>query len=128
MLKRSECLKANQFVIVLNWVKNKEWEGKDIKQSFNDTIDYIHYEGQYTIVELDITLEDCKKYLIELLEQYTTNINALQRDIKKHIATYVQPKIKTVKEYFIHNELPFRTVTEYQRYLNNNVLPIIGEK
>lgn len=121
MLKRSEVLKANQFRIVLNWVLHYHWENKEISTSIKNTIE--HYrEGVYGGIEIDITLNEVKNRLKKLVEQYVNDDKMLKRDIDKERKTYVVPSAKNVAEFFKVNELPFRTVTEYQNFLRNYVV------
>ena len=113
-MKKSDVLKTNKVVIILNWSKGYNWEGKPIKDSIKQTIK--HYENM-TDVEPDITTNDVKRILKEYIYKCITNVNYLRSELNNERKTYIQPSAKNIREFFEVNELPYKNVLDYVEFL-----------
>lgn len=118
-MKKSFVLKQNIECIIMNYVKNYLWEGKDINKSINRTLE--HYSNEYGL-ENDIKIEDIKQYIIDTIKLYCVNIQAVTKAINKLKESYM---IRSTEKFFIDNEIPFKTVLDYQIFINNTILPAI---
>jgi hypothetical protein len=118
-MKKSFVLKQNIECMIMNYVKNYLWEGKDINNSINRTL--YHYSSEYGL-ENDIRTEDIKQFIIDTMKLYCNDIQSVTKAINKLKESYM---ISSTKKFFIDNEIPFKTVSDYQLFLNNAILPMI---
>lgn len=80
MLKKSEVLNQNIEQIIFNYTTSYNWEGKDIKQLINKTLNY--YNKDFGL-ENDITTDQIKEFIINTIKLYSNDYNALKRAVDK---------------------------------------------
>lgn len=93
VLKISGIVKANIDIRVLNMISHYMWYNRDIKEHFNDLMEYQERELSLYCIEKDMTMEEIKKYHID----YIYN---LRNDscFKKFIKELKEQEIKVVSE------------------------------
>lgn len=113
-MKRSKVLESNKTVIVLNWAKAYNWEGKDIKESINKTLNYYR---EMENIEPDITINQVKERLKQYLYKCITNDSYLRQELNEERKMYINPSAKNIQEFFKVNELPYKNTFEYANFL-----------
>jgi len=116
MLKKSEVLNQNIEQIIFNYTTSYIWEGKDIKQLINKTLNY--YNKDFGL-ENDITTDQIKQYIVNTIKLYCSDYQAVKKAINKLKESWM---IKNTEKFFASYGLPFKTVKDYQVFINNNLL------
>jgi hypothetical protein len=115
-MTKSFVLETNIEQIILNYTCSNCWHGESVIKGINRSVE--HYsKDQY--LENDISREDIKQYIINKIKLYAENITELEKALKKLKFSWM--KRKTI-DFFIEHELPFKTASDWQIYINNNLL------
>jgi galactokinase/mevalonate kinase-like predicted kinase len=117
MLK-SHVLKVNMKHVIFNWIKFYFWDGKNVKDSFQNTLTYYR---KMTDVEQDITSDEIKKYIIDYIQQLE-NESAMNNLIKELKFTHIKRSFKDLME---DAELNFNNKKELQQFIINEIIPVV---
>lgn len=122
MVTRLEVFEANKTVVVLNWAKNYYWEGKDIKKLIENTLNHELDNVKMYGITADISIVEYKNKLYNYIQKCIDDIEYLKSELNKERKTYIMPKCKNIKEFFIESELPFKNVFGYQGFLKKVII------
>ncbi len=120
-IKKSEVLKGNKEAMLLNWIKNYHWYGKDIQESFNKSLDHYAEIHKY-FIELDINQGETKDYIINYVKSFAKE-SVFEAFIKQLLFTCYT--CKNFRELMRDAELPFKFEWQLHSFILNYVIPAI---
>lgn len=115
-MTKSFVLETNIEQMILNYTCNNCWHGEAVTKGIERSIEH-YLKDQY--LENDISREGIKQYIIDKIKLYANDITELEKALNKLKSSWM--KRKTI-DFFTEYELPFKTVLDWQIYINNNLL------
>lgn len=112
MLK-SFVLNTNKEIMVLNWIKNFQWDNKAISISLNDNIEHL---ASLTGLENDINRNDIRAFLINYINSFESE-NVFNNWLTRIYNTY--PYKISFKKFLEDNEIEFNNKISLQNFIIN---------
>jgi hypothetical protein len=116
-LKVSDIININAPCMLKNWITNYFWDKKPVRDSYFKSKHYYVYELNCNGIDKDIKCSEIELLINNWVEKAKKDCKFIYLH-EKEISVY--PKINNFKDFCKEYDLPFKTISEMQRFVNYN--------